>query len=99
MPSLFVLICAARLVLDGHVANNLLRPVQIASQYAFPVFAIHFSTMYFVQALMPDYMPRHDTVDPYVMMGSTFVICVVYGYVFFRCVRPYSDALSLKLFG
>ena len=89
----------ARLIFDGPVAKSLLRPVQIASQYAFPVFALHFSTMYFLQALMPGYMPRHDALEPYVMIAGTFVICVAYGYLFFRCVRPYSDALSRKLFG
>ena len=99
VPSLFVVICTARIIFDGHVGNDLLRPIQIASQYAFPVFALHFSAMYFVQALIPDYMPRHDAPDPYVMIGCTFVICVAYGYLFFRCVRPYSDALSRKLFG
>ncbi len=99
VPSLFVVICAARLIFDGHVAKKFLRPIQIASQYTFPIFALHFSTMYFLQALMPDYMPRHDALDPYVMIASTFVICVAYGYLFFRYVRPYSDALSRKLFG
>ena len=47
VPSLFVVICAARIAFDGPVANTLLRPMQIASQYTFPIFAIHFSTMYF----------------------------------------------------
>ena len=99
VPSLFVVICAARIIFDGPVGKGLLRPIQIASQYAFPIFALHFSAMYFVQALMPNYIPRHDAFDPYVMMGCTFVISVAYGYLFFRCVRPYSDALSRKLFG
>lgn len=99
VPSLFVVICTARIIFDGHVGDDLLRPIQIASQYTFPVFALHFSAMYFVQALIPDYMPQHDAPDPYVMIGVTFVICVAYGYLFFRCVRPYSDALSRKLFG
>ena len=88
LPSLFVVMCAARVLLDGQVRKHLLRPVQIASQYTFPIFALHFSTMYFVQALMPNYVPRHDAPDPYVMVLCTFVICLAYGYLFFRFVRP-----------
>ena len=98
VPSLFVVICAARIAFDGRVANTLLRPMQIASQYTFPIFAIHFSTMYFVQALMPDYIPRHDAPYPYVMIGGAFAICIVYGYLFFRYIRPYGDILYRKLF-
>ncbi len=98
VPSLIVVIGAARILFDGHLGNSLLRPVQTVSQYCFPVFAIHFSTMYFVQSLMPDYMPRHDSPDPYVMMGCSFVISVAFGYFFFRCVHPFSSALSRRLF-
>lgn len=99
VPSLFVVISATRFVFDGHLEKHLLRPIQIASQYCFPVFAMHFTAMYFVQALIPNYVPRHDALDPYVMMAAAFAISVAYGYLFFRCVRPYSDALSGKLFG
>ena len=99
VPSLFVVMCSARILFEGRVAAYLLRPIQIASQYTFPVFAIHFSTMYFVQALLPDYMRRHDSLYPYVMIGGTFAICVAYGYLFFRLVRPYSDSMHRELFG
>lgn len=99
VPSLFVVMCAARIAFDGQVGKHLLRPVQIASQYTFPVFALHFSAMYFVQALIPDYVPRHDAADPYVMIGCSFAICLAYGYLFFRLVRPYTNRLAGKIFG
>ena len=74
-PSLLIMLWAARIVFDGEVGKGRLRPIRNASQYCFPVFAIHFVTMYFVQALMPNYMPRHDALDPYVM------IAVVLGHI------------------
>ena len=98
VPSLIVVIWAARVIFDRRVGNNLLRPIQIASQYCFPVFAIHFPAMYFVQALIPNYIPRHDSLDPYIMMGSALIISVTFGYLFFRYVRSASDALSRRLF-
>ena len=99
VPSLIVVIGAARGLFDGHLGNALLRPIQTVSQYCFPVFAIHFSTMYFVQSQMTDYMPQHDSIDPYVMMGCSFVISVTFGYFFFRCIHPHSSAFSKRLFG
>lgn len=99
VPSLLVVMSAARIVFDGHVRVRLLRPIQIASQYAFPVFALHFSTMYFVQALIPDYVPRHDAADPYVMILSSFAICLAYGYLYFHLIRLYTDRLAGKIFG
>ena len=99
VPSLIVLIGAARILFDGHLGISLLRPIQTVSQYCFPVFAMHFSTMYFVQSLMPDYIPRHDSPDPYLMMGCSFVISVTFGYLFFRCIHPHSSAFSKRLFG
>jgi hypothetical protein len=98
VPSAFMVLYAGRIIFDGEVSDRILKPIQIASQYCFPVFAIHFSTMYFIQALMPGYVPRHNSLDPYVMMLSTFVISVAFGYLYFRCVRPFTDALSRKLF-
>jgi len=99
VPSLIVVIGAGRILFDGSLGNSFLRPIQAVSQYCFPVFAIHFSAMYFVQSLMADYMARHDSMDPYAMMGCSFVISVAFGYFFFRCIHPYSSALSKRLFG
>lgn len=100
VPSLFVVIWAARIIFDGgHVGKKYLRPIQISSQFCFPVFAMHFSTMYFIQALMPNYIPRHDSLDPYVMMGSTLVISVTFGYLYFKFIRPGSGTIYDKLFG
>ncbi|MDD9918571.1 MAG: hypothetical protein OXT01_28320 [Rhodospirillaceae bacterium] len=99
VPSLVVVIAAGRILFDGDLAKPVLRPIQTASQYCFPVFAIHFTAMYFVQALMPDYVPRHDSPDPYIMVAFSFVISVAFGYFFFLCIHPHSSALSKRLFG
>lgn len=99
VPSLVVVIAAGRILFDGALGKSVLRPIQTVSQYCFPVFAIHFTAMYFVQSLMTGYVPRHDSPDPYVMVACSFVISVAFGYFFFRCIHPYSSALSRRLFG
>ena len=99
IPGLLALMLSARLFLDGDAPAWLLKCASTASKYAFPVYAIHFTLLYLVQSLIPNYVPRHDHVDPYVMMVSALALSVLFGYACFRWVKPVTDVWAKKIFG
>ena len=88
IPILLAIIVSARFIFDGEVTQTTLRRFRTASKYALPVYAIHFTTMYFLQSLIPDYTPRHDSVDPYIMMVGTLMLSIAFAYVILTWVKP-----------
>jgi len=99
VPGLLILMLFARLFLDGDAPPWLLRWATLASKYAFPVYAIHFTLLYLVQSFIPNYVPRHDHIDPYLMMVTALVLSVLFGYGCFRWVRPVTDNWAKRIFG
>lgn len=99
VPILFVALIGARLVLDAPAPPRLNRFASTISKYAFPVYAIHFTLLYFVASLIPDYQPRYDSIDPYIMMSVAMALSLLFGYVCYRYVKPFTDIWARRLFG
>jgi hypothetical protein len=99
IPSLFLLLLFSRVLLDGPVSATVMKAVSTVSKYALPIYAIHFSLMYFVQAFIPDYIPRHDSSDPYIMMGTTLLLAIAFGYGCFTWIKPATDRWAARIFG
>ncbi len=99
VPSLFLLLVFSRVLLDGPVPAKVMKAVSTASKYALPVYAIHFSLMYFVQAFIPGYTPRHDSPDPYIMMVATLLLSIAFGYGCFTWIKPATDRWCARVFG
>lgn len=77
VPGLFALLFLARFILDGPAPAWLSRIAATGSRCAFPVYAIHFTLLYLTESLIPNYVPRHDTIGPYIVMTSSldFLFC------------------------
>jgi peptidoglycan/LPS O-acetylase OafA/YrhL len=99
LPGLFGLLVLARLFLDGPATGWFSRLAAMGSRYAFPVYAIHFTLLYLLQSLIPDYTPRHDTSGPYIMMIVSLALSVLFGYVCYRWVKPVTDVWAKRIFG
>ena len=99
IPGLLALMLFARLFLDGDAPPWMLRWASLGSKYAFPVYAIHFTLLYLVQSLIPNYVPRHDHIGPYLMMVFALALSVLFGYACFRWVKPVTDVWAKRIFG
>ena len=99
VPGLLILMVFARLFLDGDAPPWLLKWVTLASKYAFPVYAIHFTMLYFVQSFIPNYVPHHDHIDPYIMLITAMALSVLFGYGCFRWIKPVTDVWANRIFG
>lgn len=99
VPILFVALIGARLVLDAPAPAPLAKFSATISKYAFPVYAIHFTLLYFVASLIPNYQPRHDSLDPYIMMTFAMALSLLFGHVCYRYVKPLTDIWARRLFG
>ena len=99
VPSLFLLLLFSRFVFDGTVSGKVLNGFRIVSNYALPIYAIHFTLMYFVQTFIPSYTPRHDSPDPYIMMATTLLLSIAFGYVCFTWIKPMTDRWAARIFG
>ena len=99
IPSLFLLLVFSRVLLNGPVPGKVIKAVSGASKYALPVYAIHFSLMYFIQAFIPGYTPRHDSPDPYIMMATTLLLSIAFGYGCFNWIKPVTDRWAARIFG
>ena len=97
IPILLAIIVSARFIFVGAVAPRMLKSFKVAANYSLPVYAIHFTTMYLVQSLIPDYTPRHDSLDPYFMIGATLVMSIMFGYVIFTWVKPTTDRWTKRI--
>ncbi|MGK0168543.1 MAG: hypothetical protein ACI9W2_000259 [Gammaproteobacteria bacterium] len=99
VPGLFALMFFARFILDGPAPAWLSRIAATGSRYAFPVYAIHFTLLYLTESLIPNYVPRHDTIGPYIMMTSSLGLSLLFGYLCFRWVVPVTDLWAKRVFG
>jgi hypothetical protein len=98
VPSLFLLLVFSRFLLVGPVPGKVMKVVATASKYSLPVYALHFSTMYFVQSFIPGYTPRHDSPDPYIMIVATFLLTIGFGYGCFNWLKPVTDRWAIRIF-
>jgi hypothetical protein len=99
VPILFFLFIGTRLMLDSPAPASLVRVVSTLSRYAFPVYAIHFTLLYLVAALIPNYQARYDSPDPYVMMSGAMALSLLFSYSCYRFVKPVTDQWARRLFG
>jgi peptidoglycan/LPS O-acetylase OafA/YrhL len=99
IPALFALLVLARLLLDGPATGLFSKIAAVGSRYAFPVYAIHFTLLYVVQSVIPNYTPRHDTVGPYIMMATSLTLSALFGYLCYRWIKPVTDIWAKRFFG
>lgn len=99
VPSLFLLLLFSRFILAGPASRNVTTWFRTVSNYSLPVYAIHFSLMYFIQTFIPDYTPRHTVPDPYIMMVTTLILSIGYGYICFTWIKPMTDRWAARVFG
>ncbi len=97
IPILFTFLVTSKYIFTGPVNPVFRAHVKTASKYCFPVFAFHFTTMYFFQALIPDYQATYKSVDPYIMAVCSLAVSIVCGVCCFKYVKPLTDGIYEKI--
>lgn len=98
IPSLLIILVFSRFVLTGEASPRWAKVVGIASKYTLPVYAIHFTLMYFIQSLIPGYVPSWTNSTPYLMIVLTFIASIGFGFALFSWVQPVSDRIAARVF-
>jgi len=92
LPGLFMLMVAARQVLRRPMwSKRAAQTIKIASRYTLPVYALHFTSLYFVEALIPNYTATATSLHPYLMAAGSLGISIVFGWLCFTYIKPVSD--------
>ncbi len=99
VPGLFAMLVASRYLIHWQPSERVKRLSRLAARYSLPVFILHFSAMYFVQSLIPNYQASYLSPDPYIMVAGTIAICILYGWCAFAFVKPALDRLARHRFG
>lgn len=97
IPIIFTFLVASRYMIHARVPDGFKSAVKTASKYCFPVYAFHFTTMYFVRSLIPDYQASHTSIDPYLMLAASMMISIIGGVLCYGYVKPLTDALYNRL--
>ena len=97
VPILFTFLVTSKYIFTGPVNPVFQARVKTVSKYCFPVFAFHFTTMYFFQALIPNYQATYKSVDPYLMAGASLAVSIVCGVACFNYVKPITDGIYEKI--
>ena len=97
VPILFTFLVTSKYIFTGPVAPGFRSRVKTVSKYCFPVFAFHFTTMYFFQALIPDYQATYKSADPYIMAACSLAVSIVCGVGCFKFVKPVTDGIYEKI--
>ncbi|MCP5084901.1 MAG: hypothetical protein GY948_24710 [Alphaproteobacteria bacterium] len=97
IPIIFTFLVTSKYIFTGPVPPGFRSWVQRVSKYCFPVFAFHFTTMYFFQALIPDYQATYKSADPYIMATSSLAVSIVCGVCCFKFVKPVTDGIYEKI--
>ncbi len=97
VPILFTFLVTSKYIFTGPVDPVFRERVKTVSKYCFPVFAFHFTTMYFFQALIPDYQATYTSVDPYIMAAASLAVSIVGGVCCFNYVKPITDGIYEKI--
>jgi len=97
VPVLFTFLVASRHLYLGPVNAPLKSVIITMSKYCFPVYAIHFTLMYFVSELLPNYEPTYTSADPYIVLCVTLAVSILYGRLCFKYAKPFFERLSAPL--
>ena len=97
VPILFTFLVTSKYIFIGPVNRVFRERVKTVSKYCFPVFAFHFTTMYFFQALIPDYQATYKSADPYMMAAASLAVSIAGGVCCFNYVKPITDGIYEKI--
>ena len=97
IPIIFTFLVTSKYIFTGPVPPTFRSHVKTVSKYCFPVFAFHFTTMYFFQALIPNYQATYKSADPYIMGISSLAVSIVCGVACFKFVKPVTDGIYEKI--
>jgi hypothetical protein len=97
IPIIFSFLVTSKYIFTGPVSPTFKSRVQTVSKYGFPVFAFHFTTMYFFQAVIPNYQATYQSVDPYIMAFGSLAVSIICGVCCFKFVKPLTDIIYEKI--
>lgn len=94
---LFTILVCSRFILNGEVSMRWRAAVQRAANYALPFYAVHFTTIFFVQTWIPNYRPPYTALDPYLVMIGALALSVLFGLALERWIAPLTDRWGKRL--
>lgn len=97
IPILFTFLVTSKYIFTGPVNPVFRAHVKTVSKYCFPVFAFHFTTMYFFQALIPNYQATYKSADPYIMAACSLAVSIACGVWCFNYLKPVTDGIYEKI--
>ena len=98
VPGLFLMIVASKYMIRWTPSETAQRWTKRVVRHNLPVYIFHFSMIYVVQSLIPDYQPHWWSIDPYLMMIGALGLTLLISELCSRYVKPVADRLLAKVF-
>lgn len=96
-PGLFFIMLASKYVIKWRPSEGLKQWARKAALYTLPIYIFHFSFLYVVHALIPNYQPYWYAPDPYIMIFGALLLTIIVAWAAYRYVQPAFDRVIARI--
>ncbi|MEM9044680.1 MAG: acyltransferase family protein [Pseudomonadota bacterium] len=96
VPGLFLIVVASKYLIYWTPSEKTRNWTKRVARHNLPIYMFHFSMIYVVQSMIPDYQPHWWSPDPYLMMAGALVLTLSISIVCSRYVKPIADRVLAK---
>ena len=97
VPGLFLTMLASKYLIYWQPREGLVAWFRSAARHSLPIYIFHFSMIYLVHSMMPDYRNTWTSPDPYLMMVLAAALTLLLSWLCYRYVKPIADRLIARI--
>lgn len=96
-PAIMLMLIASKYLITWQPSPRTIMLSRLAAQYTLPVYATHFTLLYVMRSLIPDYQPSHTSIDPYLMMSGALALVLLISWGCFRFLKAPADRFIVRV--
>ena len=97
VPGLFLMMLSSKYLIHWTPPDGMVQRFREVSRHTLPVYIFHFSLIYLVHSLIPDYQPRWETLDPLIVVVGAATLTLVLSWLCYRFTKPVADRLIARI--
>ncbi|MEM7059280.1 MAG: acyltransferase family protein [Pseudomonadota bacterium] len=97
VPGLFLMMLGSKYLIHWKPSDRMVARCREVSRHTLPVYIFHFSLIYFVHSLIPNYQPTWASMDPLILVVAAAALTLLLSWLCYRYTKPVGDRLIARI--
>lgn len=97
VPGLFLVMLSSKYLIHWSPPDGLVQWFRQVSRHTLPIYIFHFSLIYLVHDLIPDYRTSWSTPDPYILLVGAAALTLMSSWLCYRFTKPVADRVIARI--